>query len=259
MPVVIQHGLCGDARQTAEALPDALGFHRITLECRGHGASDAGDTFSIGIFTEDLAALIETLPAPVVVGGISMGAAIATRLAITRPDLVRGLILVRPAWVAEAAPSNMAPNAEVGDLLAALPALPALPARAARAAFAASATAATLALTAPDNLASLMGFFAREPLAVTAALLTRISADGPGISEDDLRALTIPALVCSTAQDAIHPAALAAQLAQLIPNAELIELPRKGRDKPAHLAALHAAMTRFLQEIRHAETRLGLA
>lgn len=253
MPVVIQHGLCGDARQTAEALPDALGFHRITLECRGHGASDAGDTFSIGIFTEDLAALIETLPAPVVVGGISMGAAIATRLAITRPDLVRGLILVRPAWVAEAAPSNMAPNAELGDLLAALPA------RDARAAFAASATAATLALTAPDNLASLMGFFAREPLAVTAALLTRISADGPGISEDDLRALTIPALVCSTAQDAIHPAALAAQLAQLIPNAELIELPRKGRDKPAHLAALHAAMTRFLQEIRHAETRLGLA
>ncbi len=253
MTVVIQHGLCGDARQTAEALPDALGFHRITLECRGHGASDAGDTFSIGIFTEDLAALIETLPAPVVVGGISMGAAIATRLAITRPDLVRGLILIRPAWVAEAAPSNMAPNAELGDLLAALPA------RVARAAFAASATATTLALTAPDNLATLMGFFAREPLAVTAALLTRISADGPGISEDDLRALTIPALVCSTAQDAIHPAALAAQLAQLIPNSKLIELPRKGGDKPAHLAALHVAMTRFLQEIRHAETRLGLA
>ena len=250
LAVVFQHGLCGDARQTAEALPDALGFRRITLECRGHGASHAGDAFSIAIFADDLAALIETLPAPVVVGGISMGAAIAMRLAVTQPDLVRGLILVRPAWGTQAAPPNMAPNAEAGDLLARLPAT------AARAAFIAGATATTLAQTAPDNLASLLGFFAREPLAVTAALLTRISEDGPGISADDLRGLSLPALVCSTALDAIHPAALATRLAQLIPNAKLTDLPPKGRDKPAHLAALHAAMTRFLQEFPNAQTRL---
>jgi pimeloyl-ACP methyl ester carboxylesterase len=162
---------------------------------------------------------------------------------VTRPDLVRALVLVRPAWVTAAAPENMAPNAEVGVLLARLPAAEA------RSVFTASATARRLAQEAPDNLASLMGFFDRAPQAVTARLLTTISADGPGITEADLRVLRLPALVCGTGQDAIHPVAHAQALAALIPGARLVELPPKTRDKPAHLAALAAAMTRFLKEI----------
>jgi pimeloyl-ACP methyl ester carboxylesterase len=119
LPVVFQHGLCGDARQTAEAFPDDPRFRLITLECRGHGASQAGTNFSIATFADDVAALIEHLElAPVVVGGISMGAALSSRLAALRPDLIRGLILARPAWATEAAPDNMRPNLEVGELLA---------------------------------------------------------------------------------------------------------------------------------------------
>jgi pimeloyl-ACP methyl ester carboxylesterase len=178
-----------------------------------------------------------------VVGGISMGAAIATRLAVTRPDLVCGLILVRPAWETDPAPVNMAPNAEVGALLATYPA------DKARAIFAAGDTARRLAAVAPDNLASLMGFFNRSPQADTARLLTAISADGPGITVADLGALTLPTLICGTSEDAIHPIALAQALAALIRDAGLVVLPPKGRDKPAHLAALAAAMTQFLKEI----------
>ena len=171
-----------------------------------------------------------------------MGAAIATRLAVTRPDLVRALVLVRPAWVTEAAPPNMAANAEVGALLARLPA------DQGRDVFADSLTARRLAVEAPDNLASLMGFFDRAP-ETTARLLTAISADGPGITRANLTALRLPVLVCATSEDAIHPAAHAKALADLIPQARLVHLPPKGRDKPAHLAALAAAMTRFLKEI----------
>ena len=36
MPVVLQHGLCGDAGQPAELFPKDAGLRRITLECRGH-------------------------------------------------------------------------------------------------------------------------------------------------------------------------------------------------------------------------------
>jgi pimeloyl-ACP methyl ester carboxylesterase len=190
-----------------------------------------------------VAALIETLPGPVVLGGISMGAAIACRLAVTRADLVRALVLVRPAWVTQAAPTNMAPNAKVGSLLSRLPA------DQARAAFARDAATRRLADEAPDNLASLLGFFDRSPQAGTARLLTMISDDGPGVSADDLRALNLPALVCCTTEDAIHPAAQAMALASLMPQAQLVHLPPKGRDKPAHLAALATAMTQFLKEI----------
>jgi pimeloyl-ACP methyl ester carboxylesterase len=55
--------------------------------------------------------------APLVVGGVSLGAAIALRLAVRRPELVCGLILARPAWVTRAAPDNMKPNAKCGARL----------------------------------------------------------------------------------------------------------------------------------------------
>ena len=95
----------------------------------------------------------------------------------------------------------------------------------------------------------MLGLFDRAPQDDTARLLTTISADGPGITEADLRALRLPVLVCGTAEDAIHPLALARRLAALIPASRFIDLPPKGRDKPAHLAALHAAIAAFLKEV----------
>jgi pimeloyl-ACP methyl ester carboxylesterase len=245
-PLVFQHGLCGDAGQVAEAMAGLAPQRWACLECAGHGASGMDPEPSIARFADDVAALIEGLDHPAVLGGISMGAAIACRLAVTRPDLVRALVLVRPAWVTEPAPANMAPNAEVGALLARLTAT------AARSTFAQGTTAQTLSRTAPDNLASLMGFFDRRPLQNTARLLTSISADGPGITAAELQALTLPVLICATAEDAVHPLAHATALADLIPGARIVVLPPKGRDKPAHLAALNGAMTGFLKEIRHA-------
>ena len=242
-PLLFQHGLCGDARQVAEAMAALAPQRWQTLECRGHGASDLGETVSIAAFSADVAALAAQVGEPVVLSGISMGAAIACHIAVHRPDLVRALILVRPAWLCDPAPANCAPNAEVGALLAALP-----PDQA-RERFAASATARRLATDAPDNLASLMGFFARPPQAQTARLLSEIAHDGPGITPADLARLTLPTLVCGCAEDAIHPLPLAQALAMLIPGAKLVELPAKGRDKPAHLAALAAAIRQFLQEI----------
>ncbi len=242
-PLVFQHGLCGDAGQAAEAMAGIDPQRWVCLECAGHGASEMDAQPSIARFADDVAALIETLDHPVALGGISMGAAVACRLAVTRRDLVRALVLVRPAWVTDAAPANMAPNAEVGKLLSRLPA------EDARRAFVDGTTARTLAQTAPDNLASMMGFFDRKPQQDTARLLMSIAADGPAITAADLRALTLPVLICATTEDAIHPSAQALALADLMPKARLVGLPPKGRNKPAHLAGLASAMTRFLKEI----------
>eukprot|EP01037_Dinobryon_pediforme_P014082 gene14082-14201_t len=240
VPVIFQHGLCGDARQTAEVFPPDSRFRRMTIEARGHGASAAGDLsqLSIATFADDIIAYIDANHlAPVVVGGISMGAAIALRLAVHRPDLVRGLILARPAWVLDAAPDNMKPNAEVGALLATLSQAEA------RKKFMTSATADDLAAHAPDNLASLQGFFSREPQAVTAALLQAISADGPDVSESEVRALTVPTLVIGHERDSVHPLSHAKLLAAMISGARFVEIAPKAEDKTrrvfkmTHLAA----------------------
>lgn len=245
LPVMLQHGLCGDAQRTAEVFPDDSRFRRITMECRGHGASEAGDPtgFSIATFASDLAALIESRGlAPLFVGGVSMGAAIALRLAVRRPELVRGLVLARPAWVASAAPDNMRPNAEAGRLLGAYPP------DEGRRLFLAGETARRLAEDAPDNLVSLTGFFSRAPLAVTSALLQAIASDGPGISEAEARRIAAPTLIIGTAQDVIHPFVHAETLASLIPNSRLLELTPKSKDRVQYVRGFRAALAGFLGE-----------
>ena len=242
-PFVFQHGLCGDAAQPGEVFPTDVPFRRMTLECRGHGLSEPGDAgaFSIATFANDLAELIEEKGiAPVPLGGISMGAAIALRLAVTRPDLVSALVLARPAWLVADAPANMRPYAEVGDLLARFPA------DAARARFDQSETSAVLQREAPDNLASLRGFFERAPQTVTASLLSRIAAGGPGVTLDQVATLAVATLVIGHGQDLLHPFDHAERLAELIPGAELVAITPKGVSRDRYVIEFRAALRNFL-------------
>lgn len=166
--IVLQHGLCGDAHLPADVFPSGGRACHGVLECRGHGESSPGalDYLSIATFADILAAAMHSL----------MGAAIALRPAVTRPDKVSGLILAPPAWLFANAPHNGQPNLEVGERLV----QPGSPKEVD--AFRAGKTGAKLEAKTPDNLNSLSGFFERSPCAVTSALLNRISQDGPGVS-----------------------------------------------------------------------------
>lgn len=242
--MVFQHGLCGDAAQPADVFPPDSGLRCITLECRGHGGSEAGppEDFSIATFAADLASLIEAraLP-PVVLGGISMGAAIALRLAVLRPDLVCALVLARPAWTYEAAPVNMQPNAVVGELLRRFPP------DEARARFEASELARQLEAEAPDNLASLRGFFSRQPISITRELLCRISADGPGVSSNEVGSIPVPALIIGHARDLVHPLSIAEALAALIPQAKLVEITAKADNLERYRDDFRGTLATFLK------------
>jgi pimeloyl-ACP methyl ester carboxylesterase len=245
--IVFQHGLCGDAGQTREAFPVEPGLRRITIEARGHGRSQPGplDRLSIATFADDIAAYIERyLPAPVVVGGISMGAAISLRLAVMRPNLVKGLVIARPAWIVEAGPESMAPNAEVGRLLNVMPP------EEAKAAFLDGQIGRSLAAEAPDNLASLLGFFSRAPIDVTSALLTAISGDGPGVTEAQVRSLEVPTLVIGHEKDLIHPLNHAHALARMIPGARLVQITSKVESRERYVADFRLAMGNFLKNVK---------
>lgn len=243
VPVVFQHGLGGDDAQVAGNFPSGPGLRRITLECRAQGASTPGDErpFGMAMFADDLLAVCDHLGLErFVVGGISMGAALALRLAARNPTRVRGLILARPAWGFAAAPENMRPYAEVAAGLASgdIPA--------AKRAFAASPTAARLATVAPDNLASLLRFFDRPEPAIVAALLADIAADGPGVSREEAAALALPTLVIGHGEDEVHTLGLARLLAETLPKAALVEIPPKGSAPTAHAAAFRAAVSEFV-------------
>ncbi|MER8749709.1 alpha/beta hydrolase [Mesorhizobium sp. M1050] len=243
LPVVFQHGLGGDAAQVALNFPDNPSYRRLTVECRAQGGSGAGSgrPFSIDMFADDVLAAADAAGIKhFVAGGISMGAAIALQLAVRYPDRVLGLVLVRPAWAFEAAPQNMRPYVEVAKFIrnGSLDE--------ARDAFAASATAARLRTEAPDNLASLLGFFARENAAVFAEVMQAIAADGPGVTRVAATGLAIPTLVIGSGADLVHPLATARGLAYVIPNAAFAEVTPKAVDKDRHFAEVRAAIGSFL-------------
>lgn len=244
--VLFQHGLGGSEAQVAEVFPDHAGWRRLTLDCRGQDRSPAGDeaAFSIPTFADDALAFADHRGvSSLVAGGISMGAAIALRLAVKHPERVRALVLARPAWLWDAAPDNMRPYAEVAAFLAQPDPASAL------AGFEASATARMLAREAPDNLASLRGFFQVPDRAKLAALLAAIAADGPGVSEDDVRAIRVPTLVIGHEADHAHPLAFARRLADTIPGARLAVITPKAIDKPRYLGDFRAALTGFLSTL----------
>jgi pimeloyl-ACP methyl ester carboxylesterase len=241
--VIFQHGLGGDEAQMAQNFPANLRCRRLTLECRGHGGSNLGSPrpFSFAMFANDIVAAADQAGVErFIAGGVSMGAALALRLACRHPDRVTGLILVRPAWTFEAAPSNLAPIAEVAQLVHSHSVAEA------RSIFEHSHTAARLKIEAPDNLNSLLGYFDRPDIAGFADVLNDISKDGPGVTQQQVAALAIPTLVIGNEEDAIHPMPIAQALAAVIPGAEFRQVTAKASDKDRHFAEVQDAVTAFL-------------
>jgi pimeloyl-ACP methyl ester carboxylesterase len=249
IPFVFQHGLCGDVEQVREAFPDVAGVRLICLECRGHGHSEIGPYADLSItrFADDVDFALSHLGVGAfAIGGISMGAAIAQRIAVVQEERMKGLVLARPAWAFEAAPKNLSPNAEVGRLMAQAQKGPA----GALDEFLYGETARHLRDVAPDNLASLTKFFDRKPAPDTAELLQRISADGPGVSRSQVALLKIPALVLANDMDFIHPVALARELADALRDCVFKKITPKALDKPLYLQEFHAAVEEFVLKVK---------
>lgn len=244
-PVVFQHGLGGDQSQIAAVFPQDADCLRMTLECRCHGSSEAGnpEQLSIATFSEDVIAMTRHAGFNrFVVGGISMGAAISLRIAVKHPELVSGLILARPAWVCDRAPDNMKFMAKIGELLATMDG------EDARTAFLKMPEVQDLSETSPDNFSGLLAFFEREPRHVASELLIRISNDGPGIAESELAQIDVPTLIIGTKDDVIHPMSYADRLGQLIPNAQVVEITSKSRDLDAYTVEFQNVISNFLRE-----------
>lgn len=91
--MVLLHGVGLDRRMWDRCLPALAARHRVTLvDLRGHGASPAA---AAGVSLAELAADVGALlSGPTHVVGFSLGALVAQRLGLDRPDLTASLTLV---------------------------------------------------------------------------------------------------------------------------------------------------------------------
>jgi esterase len=99
--LVIAHGLYGSGRNWG-VIARRLADHRdvVAVDMRNHGESPRFPTQSYPEMAADLAEVIEALGAPVDLLGHSMGGKAAMQLALTRPDLIRRLVVADIAPVA---------------------------------------------------------------------------------------------------------------------------------------------------------------
>ncbi|MFY0635829.1 MAG: alpha/beta fold hydrolase [Vannielia sp.] len=99
--LLIAHGLFGSARNWNVIAKRLSGPRRVvTVDMRNHGQSPWFDSHSYPDLAADLAEVIEAEGAPMDLLGHSMGGKAAMMLALTRPELIRRLVVADIAPVA---------------------------------------------------------------------------------------------------------------------------------------------------------------
>ena len=217
----------------------------LCLDCRGHGRTQPlgpAGSLSFDGYADDVIALLDSLMIPsAICGGISMGAGIALNIALRYPARVRGLVLIRPAWLCEPMPAR--------PWFAAISALirERGPEEGLRV-LSASPDYAELKREAPAVARSLADQFAKPGIEETAIKFERLSADIPYRSAAALAAIDVPTLVIATRRDPVHPYEYGLALASQIPHATFLEVTAKSVSEEEHQTEIQVAMEGFLEE-----------
>ncbi len=244
LPFVFQHGLGGDVSQPFSVYRPALEIRLLGFDARGHGQTHPlgnPNRLSIATLAEDLIAFLDHLAIDrAVVGGISLGSAVAVNVALRFPKRVLGLVLSRPAWVDGPLPENVHLYATIARLIRDPGAKEGLEQ------FRKTPEYQAMERESPDCARSLVGQFEQPRAEEGVARLERLPGDTPCASRDDYRKIETPTLILGHRQDPIHPWAFAETLGRLIPGAELREITPKSVSVDHHAADVKSALDAFL-------------
>ena len=163
--------------------------------------------------------------------GISMGSAIALKIAAKRPELCKSLIVVRPAWLTEEQPKNLRLIGLIGDWFADHSADRVLEL------LEESPEFKDLTQDVPGAAQSLRGVVNRPQAERHSIVLNAIFRDAPFRRLNELRNVHCSVVVIGTNADPLHPVELARQTANALPNARLEILPPRYLDPEAYEAA----------------------
>ncbi|RZU66530.1 alpha/beta hydrolase family protein [Microterricola gilva] len=258
MVTVLLHGLGADRHQPLGLFAPVLTTAErsdsvIALDVRAHGDSPllgaAGD-FALDALARELAATVtaatDGTPAeaePVTLIGISMGAALALRIALGEMLPVRRAVFVRPAFAGESLPPNLRAFPVIAELLARLgPA-------AGAAAFRESSLYQHVAAASPLGASGLLGQFTAPDAAARAVRLSEIPRNSAYRDPAELAALAargVSSLVVAAPRDPVHPMTVAEEWAAGL-GSPLLRVPARDDGQPAQTAALRTGVADWLR------------
>lgn len=247
-PVVFLHGFLYDGRQFAAPIERLKDTYRcVTVDFPGQGRSQPSrHGYAIDILAGDMAAAIEQLDlGPVHLAGLSMGGFAGMRIAVHRPDLLRSLTLINTS--AAAHPRSKFPKQLILAAIARVtgvslpPIVSGVEGEMYGAEFRADPSGERIRQVWRSRwrdadkgalVATLLGFMLRSDF------------------RDQLPRISVPTLVIAGGQDASLGPARSREIADLVPDGTLVELPRAGHSSPIEDPdGFSAAMTGFLARV----------
>ena len=265
---IFQHGIGGTLAQPFRFLipcegedPDvdqepgshARQFRMAAFDFRAHGATPLGDPekLRIDIFADDLVAFMNHLQVETaVLGGISMGAAVALSAALRYPERCIALVLCRPAWLNGSMSSQaIAAYAEVVRLLRNEPSPESALQKLEK-----SDIYGALVKQSADAGKSLLGqvrCVVSDPNMREAAVarLQYLPTGQSGLDLQSAATVNVPTLIMATPDDPIHPLSFAEALAGAIAHASFVKLgPKRLNDGP-HIEEVNSQIAQFLDSV----------
>lgn len=244
-PFVFQHGLGGSLDQIVKFYSPPLGVELVTFDFRAHGKTppDEQGKLNFKTFADDLLAFINHLGLnKVIVGGISMGAAVALNFTLRYTARVMGLILLRPAWLDGPMEHE---NRELFRTVARL--IRDYGPEAGRRIFLNSEAYRQLSTTSPATAQSFLGQFDYEHASETAAKLECLPADQPSDDRSEWKRITMPALIMANKSDPVHPFEYGLEYAAAIAQAEFKELTPKSINEEQHNKEVRENINAFIR------------
>ena len=243
-PVLFLHGLGADHTQAIAYLKGVNPVKKITPDFPGHGkTSSKANAKEI-----DMQALVDAIKSLLdhlghekcYLGGISLGAATSLRLAIQYPDVLSGLILVRPAWLNQPYPPNFSDILEIARLIEEYGI------DKGKEIFLASERFIILEKEIPGYAHSLKAQFERQAAKETLKLLRKLPSESPFSDWEELSVVFTPTLILSNAKDPLHPLDYGIQLAKEMPNAQFFQVPPRYIQPEYHISVCQEYMQEFL-------------
>ena len=244
LPFIFQHGLTADLTQTFGVFTPPAGVRMIGFDCRNHGLTRPYTNERVGLaaFADDLAGLMDHLNIErAVIGGISMGSAIALNFALRNASRVMALVISRPAWLEGPLPQNVEIYRTIAGLIVQHGP------QAAQAIFKESSLYGSTLRDSPAVAGTLLNAFNLPDIEHRIVLLDRIPRDQPYASLGELAALRVPTLVLANRQDPVHPYEVGEAIAAAIPGAEFMELTAKSVSPDQHNADVQRCIEGFLK------------
>jgi pimeloyl-ACP methyl ester carboxylesterase len=237
---VFLHGLGSDATDIVEEMGPVAGFRLVLPDQRGHGEASPGvdkRAFQLEDLVLDLDAVLDHREvSAAVVGGGSMGAAVALRHALTRPRRYRALVLVAPAIGAERAQAA-AYIVDVANRIDAIGLEKAV----------VELRAAAVAQGMLESEAQALGHaWLRQDASSLTHAMRAVDSWRPFSSLTELNELELPVALVAVRDDHLHPVPLAEQISAALPLSSLEVLPRQDALVPGAIGAAVARRLAYL-------------